>query len=138
MTARTLRNFDSDLRCECAGSEGVNGTECRLLTVGGETDGEMTVADEVGDIGGDMWTCAHAASVSGKKPPVLVQEPLPSLLLSRSGVDVRGLGLAEGVLAMTESGGRIEKILSSSGGGPYVSKGSGTACSIGSIIGSDL
>ena len=48
-------------------------------------------------------------------------ETIPSLLslLARAGVEeVNGLGLDEGALAMTESGGRMLKILSSAGGGP--------------------
>ena len=131
MTASTLRSFDSDFRWEWVGTEGMYGTEWRLLTVGGETVGEMTDADEVGDMEGDVGEVAmfaHAGLVSGKNAPVLVQEFLPSLLLSRSGVDdVNGLGLAEGVLAITDNGGRMLNILSSSGGGPYESNGSGTA-----------
>ena len=70
---------------------------------------------------------------------MFVHEFLPSLLLSSSGVeDVSGLGVADGVLAMTDNGGRMVNILSSAGGGPYESNGSGTACNMGSIIGSDL
>lgn len=93
--------------------------------------------DRVGDVapelgadpaGGLEGTSAHAAAVSGKNPPVLDHEFLlegrPSLL-SSSGVEaVSGLGADEG-LAMTESGGRMENIWSSAGGGPYESKGSG-------------
>ena len=127
------------------GSVGVYGTEWRLLTVGGEAVGEMTEAEvageRVGDVGdvGDVATCAQAALVSGKMLPAFVQEFLPSLLPSRSCVEeVRGLVLAVWVLAITDRGGRMVKILSSSGGGPYESNGSGTACSMGSIIGSDL
>lgn len=120
ITARTLRSFDSDLRWEWVASDDVKGTECRLLTAGGDADGEITVADVVGDRGGDVVTLAQAAEVSGKKPPAeLLHEFFPSLLLSSSGVDeVRGLGLADGVFAITERGGSIEKILSSAGGGP--------------------
>lgn len=118
MTASTLRSLDSDLRWEWE-SVGVKGTEWRLLTVGGDAEGERTVAELVGDIAGDVLTSTHAAVLSGKNPPGFVQEFLPSLLLSSSGVDeVKGLGLADGVLAITESGGRMLKILSSSGGGP--------------------
>ena len=79
--------------------------------------------------------------MSGKKPPVLdhefFEEGRPSLL-SSSGVDaVRGLGADEG-LAITERGGRMVKIWSSAGGGPYESKGSGMVWSMGSITGSEL
>ncbi len=101
--------------------------------------GEVDGGEDMGEA-----TSAHAALDSGKNPPALfvqelLPEVIPSLLLSRSGVrDVIGLGLAEGVLAMTESGGRMEKILSSAGAGPYESKGSGTVCNIGSMIGSEL
>ena len=64
---------------------------------------------------------------------------MPSLLPSSSGVvDVKGLGLDEGALAMTDNGGRILKILSSEGGGPYESNGSGTTWSMGSMTGSEL
>lgn len=93
------------------------------MTAGGEVDGEamgeVTDGDAAED-GGDA-TSAHAALDSGKNAPVgfvheLLPETIPSLLLSRSGVeDVRGLGLAEGVFAMTERGGRMVKILSSAG-----------------------
>lgn len=68
-------------------------------------------------------------------------ETIPSLLslLARSGVeDVKGLGLDEGAFAITESGGRILKILSSAGGGPYALNGSGMDWSIGSMTGSEL
>lgn len=93
---------------------------------------------------GDVATSAHAALDSEKYVPVagaqeLFPEAIPSLLPSSSGVeDVSGLGVDDGALAMTERGGRIEKIWSSAGGGPYESNGSGTDWSMGSIIGSDL
>jgi hypothetical protein len=129
MTASTLRSFDSDLRWEWDGREGVYGTECRLLTAGGDAEGETEV-DVAGDIEGDVGdveTFARAALVSGKKLPALVHEFFPSLLLSISGVEVMGLGLADDVLAITDKGGKIVNILSSAGGGPYESNGSGTA-----------
>lgn len=80
----------------------------------------MTDEDVVGDMEGGVVTFAQAAAVSGKKPPAaFVHEFLPSLLLSSSGVEeVMGLGVADGVFAITDRGGRIEKILSSEGGGP--------------------
>lgn len=141
MTESTLRSFDSDLRWECWGDAGMKGKECRRFTAGGEAEGD-TRGDAEGDIDEDAEdvTSAHAAVVSGKNPPaLLLHEFFPSLLLSSSGVvDVRGLGLAEGVLAITDNGGRMLKILSSAGGGPYESKGSGTVCSIGSMTGSEL
>ena len=119
----------------------MKGKECRRFTAGGEAEGD-TRGDAEGDIDEDAEdvTSAHAAVVSGKNPPaLLLHEFFPSLLLSSSGVvDVRGLGLAEGVFAITDNGGSMLKILSSAGGGPYESKGSGTVCSIGSMIGSEL
>lgn len=118
----------------------MKGKECRRFTAGGEAEGD-TRGDAEGDIDEDAEdvTSAHAAVVSGKNPPaLLLHEFFPSLLLSSSGVvDVRGLGLAEGVFAITDNGGSMLKILSSAGGGPYESKGSGTVCSIGSMIGSE-
>ena len=107
--------------------------------MGGEPG--MEVDDGGEDIGEDV-TSAHAALLSGKNvPAAVVHELFADVVasLSSSGVeDVIGLGLEDGAFAMTESGGRMEKILSSAGGGPYESNGSGTACSIGSITGSDL
>ena len=104
--------------------------EVAFDTFVGEIDRAGEVAPELGpEPGGGLdGTSAHAAAVSGKKPPELDQEFFvegsPSLL-SSSGVEAeRGLG-AEEALAMTESGGRMEKIWSSEGGGPYESKGSG-------------
>ena len=124
-------------------------------TVGGDIDtaaGEATIGGEPGiepgievDDGGEdigEETSAHAALLSGKNvPAAVVHELFADVVasLSSSGVeDVIGLGLEEGAFAITESGGRMENILSSAGGGPYESNGSGTACSIGSITGSDL
>ena len=99
------------------------------IDVGGEDTGEVVIS-------------AHAVLLSGKyAPAAVVQELLPEVVLSlsSSGVDeVIGLGLDDGALAMTERGGRMVNILSFAGGGPYESNGSGTACSIGSITGSDL
>ena len=77
--------------------------------------------EDGGEDGGEA-TSAHAALLSGKNPPAavvheLLAEVVPSL--SSSGVEeVIGLGLADGAFAITERGGRIEKILSSAGGGP--------------------
>ena len=120
ITARTLRSFDSDFRYECDDDPIVGGKEWFRLVTGGEVDGEL-----IGEVTGDEEVAsAHAALPSGKNPPVgfaqeLLFEEMPSLLFSNSGVDdVNGLGLADGVFAMTERGGRILKILSSSGGGP--------------------
>lgn len=139
MAARTLRNFDSDFLdiWLCVVME-PGGCEFRLASLEvGDTEGEGAVL-----IGGDIerggvveeeaGTSAQAA-LDSKKPPVVgVQEfcpeTMPSLLVSSSvAVDVIGLGLDDGTLAMTASGGRIENILSSAGGGPYASNGSGTA-----------
>lgn len=58
--------------------------------------------------------------------------------LLAGGVLASGLGEGDGALAMTASGGRMLNIWSSAWGGPYVSNGSGTDCSMGSKIGSDL
>jgi hypothetical protein len=144
MTDRTLRSFDSDFRCECEDVPSMGGKEYFRVVVGGEVDGDISGDVVDGDADEGDETSAQAALASGKKPPAgLVQELLfeamPSLLFSNSGVDdVSGLGLAEGVFAMTERGGRMLKILSSSGGGPYESKGSGTVCNIGSMTGSEL
>lgn len=142
-TERTLRSFDSDLREWCGNAE--TGCECRLLSpdvgdaglkfVVGEMERVGEVVPEPGAelvVGGEPeGTSAHAAAVSGKKPPELDHEFLPddrpSLLSSSAVEEVRGLGAEEGTLAMTERGGRILKIWSSAGGGPYESKGSGIA-----------
>lgn len=86
------------------------------MTAVGETERAGEVAPELGPEpgGGELdGTSAHAAAVSGKKPPVLDHEfftdGMPSLL-SSSGVDVSGLGDDEGALAMTERGGRMLNI----------------------------
>lgn len=126
------------------------GSVCRFATAGGDIEGEDMCGGELGkepgmDDGGEdigeVVTSAHAALLSGKKAPAeVVHELFPDVFssLSSSGVvAVLGLGLADEALART-SGGSMENILSSAGGGPYVSNGSGTACSIGSITGSDL
>lgn len=116
--------------------------ENAVLTSGGEAvrAGETGKLVEVAEVA----TSAHAALDSEKYDPVVgtqefFPEAIPSLLPSSSGVeDVSGLAVEEGALAMTERGGRMEKIWSSAGGGPYESNGSGTDWSIGSMIGSDL
>ena len=125
MTESTLRSFDSDLRDWCKDEEAV-GCECRRLrpevvaallrAAGGEMDRVGEAGPELGAEpgGGELdGTSAHAA-VSGKKPPVAADQEFLAegvlSLLSRSGVDVSGLGVEEGALAMTESGGRMLKI----------------------------
>ncbi len=140
ITASTLRSLDSDFLCECDEEANVGGKDCLRLVTGGDVEGDVN-----GEVAGDEdVTSAHAALPSGKNPPVgfaheLLFDEIPSLLFSSSGVeDVNGLGLADGVFAMTERGGRMLKILSSSGGGPYESKGSGMAWSMGSMTGSEL
>lgn len=127
MTERTLRSLDSDLRCWFEG-EDEEGMECRRdgdRDFGREAPGEE---DRGGlrDAGGEDGASAHAAFVSPKNPPALgvqelLAEVMPSLLFSTSEVVeevVSGLALVEGVLASTDRGGSILKILSSSGGGP--------------------
>lgn len=129
MTESTLRNFDSDFREWCEEEAAAPGCECRrfmeeggdaetvVSTACGDTErtGETLVdAERGGENGGDCAS-AQAALASGKNPPVLgAQEFLPDAipsLLSSSGVeDVRGLGDDDGTFAMTERGGRIEKI----------------------------
>lgn len=134
MTESTLLSFDSDLRGWWEEEDAAaTGCECRRLrpdvvaafpTAGGEIDLAGEVSPDPGaEPGGVEFVgrSAHAA-VSGKKPPVAADheffaEGIPSLL-SRSGVDVSGLGVEEGALAITESGGRILNIWSSAGGGP--------------------
>lgn len=151
MTARTLRSLDSDLRCACVTSTGATGYECRRFTAGRDIEGEAIGGDagiepgidvrDGGEDAGDAVTSPQDADPSGKNPPVVVHELFPEVVpsLSSSGVDdVIGLGVADGALAMTESGGKMLKILSSAVCGPYESNGSGTACSMGSITGSDL
>ena len=84
------------------------------MTSGGEIErvGETGRLADVGEVA----TSAHAALDSVKFVPVagaheFLPEAIPSLLPSSSGVDdVSGLGVEEGALAMTESGGKIEKI----------------------------
>ena len=91
---------------------------------GGDTERAGDVVPELGaePDGGELeGTSAHAAAVSGKKPPECDQEFLPDerpSLLSSSGVVVSGLGEEEGAFAMTERGGRMVNIWSSAGGGP--------------------
>jgi len=116
ITARTLRSFDSDLR--------VGGCEClRDATTGGKTDtsgGEIDLAEEeaVED------TSAHAELDSEIYPLMLgIQPDLVGLIAISEGAisgvqELCGLGDEEGVLAMTESGGRMEKIWSPVVGGP--------------------
>lgn len=135
-------NDAEDTGCECRRFM-LASDETAFGTVVGDIDRAGEVVPELGPepAGGLEGTSAHAATVSGKKPPELDHEFFvegsPSLL-SSSGVEaVRGLGTEE-ALAMTESGGRIEKIWFSDCGGPYESKGSGMVWSIGSITGSEL
>ena len=87
-----------------------------LRAAGGEMDRVGEAGPELGAEpgGGELdGTSAHAA-VSGKKPPVAADQEFLAegvlSLLSRSGVDVSGLGVEEGAFAMTESGGRMLKI----------------------------
>ena len=112
----------------------------------GEVNRAGEAAPETGaELGGGEepeGTSAHAVAASGKKPPELVQELLPderpSVLSSSAVEEVRGLGAEEGTWAMMDRGGRMVKIWSSAGGGPYESKGSGIVWSIGSMMGSEL
>ena len=91
-----------------------------LMTAGGETDRAGEVGPDPGGVEVE-GTSAHAA-VSGKKPPVAADQEFFAegalSLLSRSGVEVRGLGVEDGALAMTESGCRMLNIWSSDGWGP--------------------
>jgi hypothetical protein len=65
--------------------------------------------------------------------------PPGRLASSATGVPTEGVCVDdEGVLVIIPSGGSILKIWSSAWGGPYESNGSGIACSIGSITGSEL
>jgi hypothetical protein len=107
MTASTLRSLESDLR------EG--GWEFRRD--GGEIDlvrgGEI---DRGGDTARGEGISAHAEFDSEKYPPeVGIQDVLEGLVaiseVSMFGVDeLWGLGEDDGAFAITESGGKIEKI----------------------------
>jgi len=109
MTASTLRSLESDLR------EG--GWEFRRDVIGGEIDlvrgGEI---DRGGDTARGGGISAHAEFDSDKYPPeVGIQVILEGLVaiseVSMFGVDeLWGLGEDDGAFAITESGGKIEKI----------------------------
>lgn len=112
------------------------GCEFLLATLkGGETGGEVLIGGDTerGGVAVEGMGESAQAELDSKNPPgfgvhELCPDTMPSLLPSSSVVvDVIGLGLDEGTLAITDSGGRILKILSSAGGGPYESNGSGTA-----------
>lgn len=141
ITGNTERSLDSGFRS-------TTGTECLRLTPFG---GEKPLTGGEGDLGGvadgdgvvvqsvDAGMYAASPLVPGSQAVILlgVDEGRESKG-SRSGVPVKGLAVEEVVLVIMDRGVRILNIWSSDWGGPYESKGSGTVCNIGSMIGSEL
>lgn len=111
---------------------------------------ELVFVDAGGDIeggeaGGEAVALAHSADSTGYRPFAVPgsQEAILGCAVANveeasfSGVPVEGLGEDDGALNI-ESGARMLKIWSSDCCIPYESNGSGTDCSIGSMIGSEL